>query len=259
MARVLPFDLFRSLAPLRRPQTDHEPGTRNGHAVRKPGTSYKSICPHRAIANPVGKDSRPQSFTKNSVNSSARPLRKIAGSERQRLIDLLVEAPDSVISKLQPALAEVLGKTQQKQSGGYDVNVLARTCRQPRRKNGKLKLPTLPKGLRWPEKQYGAEHRATGIQIVAFLEREWQRLVDRGYGELRWLRLVDPSAAKAVSNYRRWRAESRQELPPHIYFLVEREVTDRKLAFGLRAVEIDAKLPQALVGRHRRGIPLIPS
>jgi hypothetical protein len=122
--------------------------------------------------------------------------------------------------------------------------------------NGKLKLPPLPRGLRWPSKTYSEENRRHGTTIVQFLRDEWGALIANGFGELRWLRLADKSAAAAIDNFERIDKKTgvRRRLPEDVRFLRESEVIDRKLAGGLSAVMADPKLAAVLAYRVRHGI-----
>jgi hypothetical protein len=133
--------------------------------------------------------------------------------------------------------------------------LISKTCTQRRCRNGKLKLPKLPPNLSWPSKKYSKERRKRGVNIVEFLQEEWADLIEAGFGELRWLRLVDRSAARAIESYERGgKTGPRRRLPKKLRFLTEREVTDRKLALGWDALRVDPRLLQTIAGRLRRGL-----
>jgi hypothetical protein len=258
MPRPLPYAIARALRPLRR--------LRQGAAVKaKTGKRpTKSLCKTDVFIDPVylyfsDEETRRQPpLIKNKRRPSKCAARMAEANERQHLIALILNASESALEKLRPAVAELASVLEAKRTAyapGYDFQVLARTCAQQRKRNGKLDLPILPDGLQWPRKKYCEEHRNRGVDILTFLEKEWRSLIDNGYGEMRWLRLVDRSAARAITNFQRPLAKSnkRRRLPEHLRFLVEREVTDRKLSFGLAAFEIDPKLPETIAGRLRRG------
>jgi hypothetical protein len=141
-----------------------------------------------------------------------------------------------------------------------EFRLTKQACSKTRCANGKLKhLPKLEAPLRWPTKQFSREYHRHGTSIVQFLRDEWSELVEAGYGELRWLRMVDPTAATAVENYERIdpKTKKRKQLPADVCFLRERQVTDVKLAMGLGAVKHDPRLLETILGRLRRGKPVI--
>jgi hypothetical protein len=128
---------------------------------------------------------------------------------------------------------------------------------QRRSKNGKPKLPKLPASLSWPTKKYSKEHKKSGIDIERFLRDEWSGLIEAGYGELRWLRIVDSSAVHAITYYERPDPATgkRRRLPKELHFLTEKEITDRKIASGLAAaIKADPRLAVAVASRVRRGL-----
>ena len=201
-------------------------------------------------------------------------------SERQRLVALIARMPDEVLKEALPKIESTLQRASRqpcaKTPGGsppaQNVGDLvfrkaARECSKDagrtkdRHSNGKVKrLPALEKPLRWPTKKFSKEFHRRGISIVAFLRDEWAALVAAGYGELRWLRMVDPSAAAAVENFERRdpRTKKHKQLPPDIRFLREREVIDLKLAMGLSAAaRNDPRLLDAASRRLRRGVSVL--
>lgn len=192
--------------------------------------------------------------------------------ERQKIIALVERAPNTKLKTLATAVEAALSrrpvthrKTEKTENGSSTLagNSVTATCSQfkssnrtstfRRCKNGKPKLPRLPEGLRWPSKKYSNVHKTCTIE--QFLRKEWLALIEAGYGELRWLRLRDPSAARAVAYFERFDASigRRRQLPRELRFLTEKEVTDQKLANGLAAIATDPRLAVTLATRLRRG------
>lgn len=125
------------------------------------------------------------------------------------------------------------------------------------KQNQRQNLPPLPKGLTWPTETFSAAVKK-GENIVSFLERVWLPLIQAGFGELRWLRAVDPSAAQGVNNFERVDPATgeRRRLPTHVRLLTKKESNDRKLLRGLEAFLEEPQLARTVVARLRRGVPL---
>lgn len=182
--------------------------------------------------------------------------------ERRRILALLAAMSDETLKDVFPDVELALMRA------AANGKVCAAACAPPgtsepfrreairstqrRCKNGKLKLPKLPPDLHWPKKRFSAER---SLGIVAFLEREWAGLIARGFGELRWVRLVDSTAATAVDSYERPHriTGERRRLPAHLRLLREAEITDLKLAEGMDAIKNDARLLETIVRRLKRG------
>jgi hypothetical protein len=187
----------------------------------------------------------------------------VVDSERRRLIALLASAPDETVQGIFP-LVEVAvacparfpsGVTNEESPAAQHFRQVARNCSERRCRNGKLGLPVLPLGLHWPRKKYKVESKRD-VTICEFLRSEWKSLIDAGYGELRWLRIKDPEAARAIDKYERVNKKTgqRRQLPAELHFLREREVTDLMAAQGITGA--DARLLGTLAGRARRGKPV---
>src|SRR5262249_37670065 len=147
-------------------------------------------------------------------------------AERQRLIALIANAPRNKLKKLVSAVEAALpdlsgGRASTNSSSPQRSNLRGMAARrhfdsisqpfgQRGGKNGKLKLPKLPAGLSWTTKKYSIEHRRYGVTIEEFLRDEWLPLISAGYGELRWLRLVDPSAVNALNYLKRTGAAAKK-------------------------------------------------
>jgi len=205
--------------------------------------------------------------------------------ERKRLLALIAKVPNSELSKIFPVVEAALSGRSNAKTSNRNTSRLAaaagpevvtspahplraqfrstdKVCNEPRFKNGKPKLPLLPEGLTWPKKRYAKERKKTGCTIEQFLRSEWSALIQAGFGELRWLRIVDRSAASAIDYLGRRVDEhgQRRRLPEDIRFLTEREITDEKLAGDLStAMQKDPRLAVAVASRLRRGtqIPAI--
>jgi hypothetical protein len=197
-------------------------------------------------------------------------------SQRQRLVALLSRIPDEVLAVAYPEIEARLRKAAHmpcaKGSGRHgkpasgqaalDFRFAEADCSKARHGNGKVKHPPrLAAPYRWPKKKFSTEFRRRGISIVDFLREEWSELISAGYGELRWLRMVDPSAATAVENYERVdpKSKKRKQLPLDVRFLREREVVNLKLSMGFDATKPDPRLLDAAARRLRRGMSLIVS
>lgn len=187
----------------------------------------------------------------------------VLDSERQRLIALLASATDETVQGIFPLIAAAVARPAQSESVVRNGGALApqhfrkagNGCTERRCSNGKLKLPALPPDLHWPRKKYKFESKR-GISICEFLRSEWKHLIEAGYGELRWLRIKDPEAARAIDKYERVNKKTgqRRQLPAEIHFLREREVTNLMAAKGVAVA--DARLLGTLAGRARRGKPV---
>ena len=115
--------------------------------------------------------------------------------------------------------------------------------------------PSLPAGLQWPTESYAQAHKERGENIVQFLTRVWLPLIQAGAVDLRTLRARDPSAAKAVDNYRQRRDPAtglRSRLPAEFDIPTKREVNDRLAAGIAHAGDRPARLDWALRSRARR-------
>ena len=115
--------------------------------------------------------------------------------------------------------------------------------------------PSLPAGLQWPGEVYAQASKERGENIVQFLTRVWQPLIQAGAVDLRTLRARDPSAAKAVDNYQQRRDPAtglRCRLPPELHIPTKREVNDRLAAGIAHAGDRPARLDWALRSRARR-------
>jgi tetratricopeptide (TPR) repeat protein len=115
--------------------------------------------------------------------------------------------------------------------------------------------PSLPAGLQWPGEVYAQARKERGENIVQFLTRVWQPLIQAGAVDLRTLRARDPSAAKAVDNYQQRRDPAtglRCRLPPELHIPTKREVNDRLAAGIAHAGDRPARLDWALRSRARR-------
>ena len=115
--------------------------------------------------------------------------------------------------------------------------------------------PSLPAGLQWPTEYYAQAHKDRGENIVQFLTRVWLPLIGAGAVDLRTLRARDPSAAKAVDNYRQRRDPAtgmRCKLPAELDIPTKREVNDRLAAGIAHAGDRPARLDWALRSRARR-------
>jgi tetratricopeptide (TPR) repeat protein len=112
-----------------------------------------------------------------------------------------------------------------------------------------------PEGLDWPTETYAQAHKTRGEDIVAFLSRVWQPLIEAGAVDMRVLRARDPSAAKAVDNYTQKidpAIGQRRRLPAHLHLPTKREVNDRLAASIAAPGDRPARLDWALRSRARR-------
>lgn len=81
----------------------------------------------------------------------------------------------------------------------------------------KTVLPELPPDLKWPTRTF-SQAAKEGKSFIEFMEEEWSALIARGFGERRFINIVDPSAADGLSNFtaRNPLTGSRKELPEHL-------------------------------------------
>jgi len=79
--------------------------------------------------------------------------------------------------------------------------------------------------LPWPTVTYSAAHRATGCNIVQFLEEHYAPLIKAGQVTRVTLRKHDPSADMAVANYLR----GGRQLPEGLQIPTKKELNDRAL------------------------------
>jgi hypothetical protein len=192
---------------------------------------------------------------------------------RQQLIALIASVPNAKLSEVRSAIESILQRRTTKsrsvhrssngshgsdhstrQLVGRQFSSAGRVSAERRWKNGKLKLPKLPRGLRWPRKKFSKERKKTGITIEQYLRNEWLPIIRAGFGELRWLRFRDESAARGIEDFERTDPGTgeRKRLPDDLHFLREKEVTDRKLALGIESIVSEPRLASTLVGRVRR-------
>jgi hypothetical protein len=223
------------------------------------------------------RDGRPWSPSQKDckkIRRQPKPAEPNLISERQRLVALIARLPDEVLIAALPAIESTLHQVSRQPCAKASRLAMSKTalsaakfrgaggeCSKERHANGKLKqLPELPRHLRWPKKKYSDEFHLRGISIVVFLRERWLKLIAAGYNELRWLRMVDPSAAAAVENYERKDPETqkRKQLPDDVRFLREREVMDIKLSLSLDGARQDPRLLDAAARRARRGAAITP-
>ncbi len=115
--------------------------------------------------------------------------------------------------------------------------------------------PPLPAGLDWPTETYVGAHKERGENIVQFLSRVWLPLIRAGVVDLRTLRIRDPSAAKAIDNFRQRRDPAtglQRTLPRELDIPTIRELNDRLAAAITQAGDRPARLDWALRARARR-------
>ena len=232
---------------------------------------------------PFGSDCRAQPLSEDHREMVGRPLPTVVdvalSTDVQRLIALIARLPSTELKNFASAVqatlraraadvsadapsrgsAPEISQTPNKILATRGFKASAAELRESRCANGKLKLPALPEGLHWPRKKYARENKKHGVTIEQFLRREWRPLIDAGYGELRWLRAVDPSAVSGITNYERRdpKTGKRNRLPPDLRFLTEKEVTDRKISANLAAaVKSDPHLAMAMAIRIRRGLKI---
>jgi tetratricopeptide (TPR) repeat protein len=113
----------------------------------------------------------------------------------------------------------------------------------------------LAASLDWPTEIYSRAHKERNENIVQFLTRVWLPLIQAGAVDLRTLRSRDPSAAKAIENFRQRRDPHtglRCKLPPPLDIPTKREVNDRMAAAIPLAGDRPARLDWALRSRARR-------
>jgi len=179
---------------------------------------------------------------------------------RSKILARVSRAPTGMLQEISDAVERVLRRNASANNAGRQLKSNDATC-EHRCRNGKASLPALPPGLSWPKKKYSREHRAHGVTIEAFLRKEWQDLINAGFGELRWLRTIDLSAVNAIAYYERPdpKTGKRKRLPASLRFLTEKEITDRRLSGGLRAaMKSDPRLAGVVASRLRRGV-VVPS
>ena len=99
--------------------------------------------------------------------------------------------------------------------------------------------PATAAAIEWPAEIYSQAHKKRGENIVQFLERVWQPLINDGLVDRRTLRSKDPSAEHAVVNYMR----GGRALPTHVHIPKLKELNDQELAKfanrGDRPVRLD--------------------
>jgi tetratricopeptide (TPR) repeat protein len=112
-----------------------------------------------------------------------------------------------------------------------------------------------PAGHAWPTDIYSRAHKDRKEDIVQFLTRVWLPWIQAGTIDLPTLRAHDPSAAKAIDNFRQRRDPTtgqRRRLPTYLDIPTKREVNDRLAASIARAGDRPARLDWALRSRARR-------
>lgn len=117
------------------------------------------------------------------------------------------------------------------------------------------KPTALPASLDWPTETYASARHARNENIVEFLTRVWLPLIKVGAVDLRTLRLRDPSAAKAINNFRQRidpRTGERRQLPPELDIPTKKQVNDRLAATVSDPGQRPARLDWALRSRIRR-------
>jgi tetratricopeptide (TPR) repeat protein len=115
--------------------------------------------------------------------------------------------------------------------------------------------PPLPAGLDWPTETYAGAHKERGENVVQFLSRVWLPLIRAGAVDLRTLRIRDPSAAKAIDNFRQRRDPAtglRRTLPRELDIPTKRELNDRLATAITETGDRPARLDWALRSRARR-------
>lgn len=116
-------------------------------------------------------------------------------------------------------------------------------------------LETLPPGLEWPTETYGHAHKVRKENVVQFLMRVWLPLVKVGVVDLRTLRARDPSAAKAIDNFRQGVDPAtglRRQLPRELDIPTKKQLNDRLAERLSRPGDRPARLDWALRARKRR-------
>jgi hypothetical protein len=223
-------------------------------------SSYSAVVERRSSPPSKKKNNKPEERPPETMAEADVDLK------RQRLIALLTRAPQHTVRKILPIVEAELTRGQPKPPCAKHVVIpmvygrafgsVGKQCTERRLVNGKLELPKLPPGLKWPRKKYEVAHRREGISICDFLRAEWKPLIEAGYGELRWLRRRDISAARAIDKYERANSKTKQRrrLPEDLHFLRESEATNLRAANGVDGR--DARLLSALAGRARRGKPV---
>jgi hypothetical protein len=170
--------------------------------------------------------------------------------ERHKRLTLIANIPEQKLDQVSKAIKQALSEVPSHAVLCFSVSEMLKYSRF---NNGKLKLPRLPPGLTWPKKRYSQERRKHRITIESFLRSEWLPLIKAGYGELRWLRMVDVSAVRAITYFQRLdKNGTRKRLPSELRFLTEGEVTDRTLASApVAALTTDPRAMAAIMARAR--------
>jgi tetratricopeptide (TPR) repeat protein len=115
--------------------------------------------------------------------------------------------------------------------------------------------PSLPVGLQWPSESYAQARKERGENIAQFLTRVWLPVIKLGAVDMRSLRALDPSAAKAIDNFQQSRdpvTGLRRRLPAELDIPTKREVNDRLAASIAHPGDRPARLDWALRSRARR-------
>jgi hypothetical protein len=160
--------------------------------------------------------------------------------------------------KIQAALRAVNGAQSAEHDGGpARPGAVAGT--KGRRGRKIAEPPELPVGLTWPTDEDLANARQNGGDIVTFLRDRWLPLIEAGYGELRWMRRVNPAAVKAIAVYERVNAiGERRRIPSDLRMRREKEATDLRIAAArLSGLNTDPGLAGVVAARLRRG-QLVP-
>lgn len=193
------------------------------------------------------------------ANTSEQDLAQVVG----RLATSLADQPNCEAIESDTAQAARPAQSARILSARQQFGFTGQDFAQRRYKNGKLKLPKLPPGLRWPRKKFSKERKRTGITIEQFLRNEWLPLIEAGYGELRWLRAVDITAAHGIEDFERVdrKTGERTRLPVELHFLTEREVTNRRLVAAITDggwIKSDPRLAYTIARRVHRGELSLP-
>ena len=91
--------------------------------------------------------------------------------------------------------------------------------------------PSLPVGLQWPSGSYTQARKERGQNIAQFLTRVWLPVIKLGAVDMRTLRALDPSAAKAIDHFQQSQdpvTGLRRRLPAELDIPTKREVNDPK-------------------------------
>ena len=165
--------------------------------------------------------------------------------------------------KIQAALRAFNGAQSAEHDGGPPRPGIAEASLTDTNAKGKrgrkiAQPPQLPVGLTWPRDEDLAITRLNGGDIVDFLREYWLPLIKAGYGELRWMRRVNPAAVKAMAVYERVNAAGqRRRIPSDLRLGREKEATDLRIAAArLSGLKTDPGLAGVVAARLRRGPPL---